>query len=143
MKHLIVKKAFVAASVLSVLGYVGSASAHSQSEALGQGAKKADTYLVICAAGTHHLSVQIKGSGPASLLISAQVTKGSVAKNVTDAVTGDAAFSPEMKVNGGSGEYGLMVDKTGAGVVTYALEVHCIDGSGGHPDTGINIIQNK
>lgn len=144
MKHLIVKKAFVAASVLSVLGYVGSASAHSQSGALGAGAKKVDTYQVSCAAGTHHLSVQIKGSGPvASPLLSVQAIKGTLAKNVTDAVTGDTAFSSGINVIGGAGAYGLMVDKTGAGVVTYALEVHCIDGSGGHPATDVIPIQNK
>ncbi|MFZ2311755.1 MAG: hypothetical protein WAV82_03980 [Methylobacter sp.] len=144
MKYLIVKKAFVAASVLSVLGYVGSASAHSQSGALGVGAKKTDYYQVICAAGTHHLSVQIKDLAPvASPLLSVQVIKGPLAKNGTDPVDGDTAFSPEMNVNGGVGAYQLLVDKTGAGAETYALEIHCEDSSGGHPDTVINIIQDK
>ena len=101
MKHLIVKKAFVAASVLSVLGYVGSASAHRSNGALGEGAKKTDYYQVSCAAGTHHLSVQIKDLAPvASPLVSVQVIKGTLVKNVTDPVNGDTAFSPEMQCHG-------------------------------------------
>ncbi|MFA6162354.1 MAG: hypothetical protein WC685_02880 [Methylobacter sp.] len=144
MKHLIVKKAFVAASVLSVLGYVGSASAHGQGGDLGAGAKKTDYYQVICGAGTHHLSVQVSDEAPvASPLVSVQVIKGPLAKNVTDPVDGDAAFGPEMNVNGGAGIYGLIVDKTGADPELYELEVHCLDSSGGHPDTVINISQNK
>ncbi len=77
MKHIIFKKAFVAASVLSVLGYVGSASAHTLTETLGQGAKSTDYFVVGCSGGTHHLAVQIKDLAPvASPLVSVQVNSG-------------------------------------------------------------------
>ena len=148
MKHLIVKKAFVAASVLSVLGYVGSASAHDQSGDLGTGAKRADYYKVSCfndgSGNADHLSIHIKDLPPvASPLVSVQVIKGILAKNVTDPVDGDTAFSPEMNVKGGNGAYDVIVDKTGAGVEIYALDYHCETSSGAHTGTSIVKIQDR
>jgi hypothetical protein len=144
MKHSIVKKAFVAASVLSVLGYVGSASAHEQLGALGAGAKKTDYYEVSCfndgTGDAGHLAVLITDLVPAaSPLVSVQVIKGQLAKNTTDPVDGDATSSPEMKVIGGNGAYKVIVDKTGADAENYSLDYHCETSTGDH--TGTSIVQ--
>ncbi len=136
MKHIIFKKAFVAASVISVLGYVGSASAHTLTETLGQGAKSTDYFVVGCSGGTHHLAVQIQDLGPvASPLVSVQVNSGTKVKNITDPVDGDAGSSPERKVVSGDTDYFLTVDKTGAGVESYLIDYHCENSSGGHTTT--------
>ena len=135
MKHIIFKKAFVAASVLSVLGYVGSASAHGLSETLGQGAKSTDYWVVGCSGGSHHLAVQIKNVSPAGPLVSVQVNNGIKVKNITDPVNGDAGFSPERSVTGGDTDYFLTVDKTGPGIVAYFIDYHCENNSGGHTTT--------
>ncbi|TAN69975.1 MAG: hypothetical protein EPN17_06635 [Methylobacter sp.] len=134
------KKNFITVSLLGVFVYTGSATAHDINGALGKAAGATDYYQVECfddgAGAADHLVVEIKDLAPvASPLISVQVTKGIIAKNSTDAVDGNATYSPTLTVNGGNGSYYLIVDKTAAKAETYNLQIHCETSAGLHTGT--------
>ncbi len=148
MKHIIFKKAFVAASALTILGYVGGASAHDISGALGKSPTATDYYQLSCYddgnGPADHLSIQVIDMAPvAKPLISVQVTKGILAGNTTDAVDGNATYSPALKMKGGDGDYAVTVDKTAAGLETYSLQYHCETSTGDHTGTGYAILANQ
>ncbi len=112
----------------------GNAAAHSADLSLGADAGATDYFGLICStdAGTEtdHLYVQIQSNTANGPLLSAQVHKGSVATNITDPVSGDANPSPASRTKGGNGLYHLLINKTGAGVVNYTINFHCLDATG-------------
>ena len=148
MKAIIIKKALLTASVLSLLGYVGSASAHDQAGALGAAAAATEYYKVTCyddgAGPTASLSLQVIDLAPvAAPLVSVQVLKGILVKNTTDAVDGNAAYSPALSLAGGNGAYSVIVDKTAIGAETYSLQYHCLTSAGAHTGSLIAPLQNQ
>ncbi len=148
MKQLQLKNAFLATSVLSVLGYAGSASAHDQSGTLGVAATATDYYQVSCYddgnGSAQKLAVQIKDAAPvAAPIVSIQVVKGRKASNSTDAVDGNAAYSPLLNITGGDGDYNVTVSKTAAGAETYTFQFHCVTSGGDHTGTDIAVLQNQ
>ncbi len=140
MNKSILGKNFVTVSLLGVLVYTASASAHNINGALGKAAGATDYYQVECfddgTGPADRLLVEIKDLAPvAAPLISVQVTKGAIAKNTTDIVDGNATYSPTLTVNGGNGSYYLIVDKTAAKAETYNLQVHCETSDDQHTGT--------
>lgn len=77
-------------------------------------------------------TVQVRDLSPvAAPLVSVQLRKGTAATNSTDEVDGDAAASPLVFVNGGSGRYDIYVDKTAAGEEAYEVLAQCWTGAAG------------
>ena len=77
-------------------------------------------------------TVQVRDLPPvAAPIVSVQLRKGMAATNSTDEVDGDAAASPLVFVNGGSGRYDIFVDKTAAGEEAYEVLAQCWTGSDG------------
>jgi hypothetical protein len=61
-------------------------------------------------------------------------------------VDGDTTSSPAVAVNGGSGAYDVLVDKTDAGAESYTMTFHCFtgpDGTGFHTGTSLTILQDQ
>lgn len=149
MQHLPAKSALMKASLLFALGHVASASADDLIQYLGSAAGATDYYTVTCSNDsqngvTHHLTVQIKDQPPkAAPWVSVQVVKGKAARNATDAVDGDAGYSPAVTIAGGGGNYLVTVDKSSAGTEYYALSYHCEDVNGKHTGTLIKNNQDK
>ncbi|MDO9103469.1 MAG: hypothetical protein Q7U57_00770 [Methylovulum sp.] len=138
MKQITMNKTLVA--MLAAIGYAGAAAAHDINGALGSAAGATDYYQVECfddgTGPAEHLIVKIKDSTPvAAPLVSVQVTKGSIARNTTDAVDGNTTYSPTLKVKGGNGMYYLTVDKTAANAENYNIQIHCETSAGQHTGT--------
>lgn len=148
MKTASLKNAFVTASFLVAVGHTGIASAHSQTGALASKARATDLYRVTCStdAGgeTYRLPIRVRDEAPVKKpLVSAQIRKGSLATNTTDAKDGNTAYSPRVYTNGGNGVYYVTVTKTGKGAERYTLEYHCQTETGGHTGTDITTLQNE
>ncbi len=77
------------------------------------------------------------------LMVNLQLVKGSSALNISDEISGDAAYSSYIALPGGPGEYIMMVNKTAAGVRDFDVEWHCLAGDGSHTDTDTTILQFK
>lgn len=142
------KSVFVVASFVVAVEHSGIASAHSQSGALGSMARATDQYQVTCSTdgggATRRLALRVRDNAPVRTpVVSAQVRKGALATNTTDAKDGNAAYSPRVYLNGGNGVYYVMVNKTRKGVEKYTLEYHCQTKSGGHTGTAIITLQNQ
>jgi hypothetical protein len=110
------------------------AGAHSYVFTLGDAAGATHYFGVICSTDggyeTDHLYLQIQSQTPGGPAVSAQVVKGAVATNTTDAVGGDATPSPGTRTRGGNGQYQVLINKAGAGAVSFAVTAHCLDASG-------------
>jgi len=110
------------------------AGAHSYVFTLGDAAGATHYFGVICSTDggyeTDHLYLQIQSQTPGGPAVCAQVVKGAVATNTTDAVGGDATPSPGTRTRGGNGQYQVLINKAGAGAVSFAVTAHCLDASG-------------
>lgn len=86
------------------------------------------------------LFVQIKDLSPPvpGLLISVQLYKGTQAINITDTISGDANHSEGVQLDGGSGVYWMMVNKTDVGLRTFEIIWHCMTSD--HTHTGTDIL---
>jgi hypothetical protein len=116
------------------LAAAAPAGAHSYVFTLGEAAGATHYFGVICSTDggyeTDHLYLQIQSQTPGAAAVSAQVVKGSLASNTTDAVGGDSTPSPATRTRGGNGLYGVLINKAGPGVVSFAVTAHCLDASG-------------
>jgi hypothetical protein len=128
----------------SLIAAPQSVSAHDANGSLGASRAAMDYYQVKCyddgngAGSTGRLEVKIKDLSPvAKPLISVQVIRDNIAKNTTDAVDANAAYSPLISFNGGDGFFYMTVDKTAAGVENYSVAYHCLSPSGEHVGTDI------
>jgi hypothetical protein len=123
----------LAAALLLGAGASG-AGAHSYVFNLGEAAGATHYFGVICSTDggyeSDHLFLQIRTHTVTPVLVSAQVVKGGVATNTTDAVSGDAQPSPASRTRGGNGLYQVLINKTGPGRVTFSVEAHCLDATG-------------
>jgi hypothetical protein len=148
MKNAMIKKMLLMSVSLLVIGFAQTVFAHEQGGILGNAANAVDYYQINCTDdGTgpaDHLVVAIMDAAPKKApLLSVQVTKGKLAQNTTDSIDGDAAFSPEVSLQGGNGAYYVTIDKTKAGPEVYTLDYHCITASNEHTGTDIFNLQNQ
>ncbi|MBK7951005.1 MAG: hypothetical protein IPK00_20150 [Deltaproteobacteria bacterium] len=117
--------------------FVASPSrAATRSGSLGAAASASVLIAVDCAdSGSGvpaSLTIQIANLAPISgALVSAQIRKGNLATNTTDALDDDGNASPAVFVNGGTGRYDVFVDKTAAGAEAFLLTAQCWTGAGG------------
>lgn len=137
-----------ASSLVLFAAYAAPAAAHTQSGSLGSSAAATDVYSITCSndgSGTPaRIRAQVRDQAPvAAPVVSVQVTKGSLGTNSSDATDGDAVYSPLVTVNGGSGAYTVLVNKTAAGSETYTLQYHCETSTGIHTGTSIVTRQNQ
>lgn len=124
------------------------ANAHDLIGSLGADASAIDQYQVHCyddgAGVTDHLYAAVKDSTPvAAPLVSIQIIRDNKATNSTDAVDGNATYSPTVKIKGNDGFFILTVDKTGAGAENYAVQYHCETLDNQHTGTDITQITNQ
>ena len=147
MKISSLKKAFLTASILIATGHTGIALAHSGGAIIDPGSNNAhatDLATVTCGAGTDHLSAQVKDmSGPVpGLLLSLHLYKGNQMKSTTDTVSGDANYSPLIRLNGGPGVYYMSATKTNAGGRLFDVIWHCMASDDAtHTDTDLSVVQ--
>ncbi|MBX3617083.1 hypothetical protein [Nitrosomonas sp.] len=150
MFHISLKKTLVCMVSTMMLGYAGLGSAHDA------GATMDPSGTVAAFTGYALVTCFDDGNGPADylvasvrdlsspedkLLVNLQIIKGNRAINTTDPVSGDADYSPEVKVHGGNGVYLLLVNKTKAGVRSFAVSYHCMTASNAHTGTDITVQQ--
>lgn len=136
------KKVFVSALSLGMLMHTGIASAAILNGSLGASSAATDFYRVTCATNTNgttdNLKVSLIDLAPvANPMISVQVIKARLAKNTTDAVDGNTAYSPAVAIQGGNGVYDVRVNKTAAGAELYQLNYTCLNSAG--KSTGVTI----
>ncbi|WP_284617843.1 hypothetical protein [Aquabacterium humicola] len=123
-----------AALAVSTAALTTAAGAHSFVFTLGDAAAATHYFGVICSGeggnDTDHLFLELRTTTSNAPAVSAQVIKGPVATNTTDPVGGDVAFSPATRTRGGNGLYQVLINKAGPGVVTFAVNAHCLDVTG-------------
>lgn len=119
---------------LPLCGTALPALAHSYVFTLGEAAGATHYFGVICSTDggyeTDHLYLQLQTQTASAPLVSAQVIKGSVATNITDTISGDANPSAVSRTRGGNGLYQVLINKAGAGAVTFTVNAHCLDATG-------------
>ena len=161
MKGTSLKKGFITALILAVIGYASHALAHTAAATLDPGGNNpnaTDVTQVTCFddgdGPTDHLYVQIQDNSPPvpGLFISAQAFKdngqGSAQmSNTTDTSPGDATASNPIMVGNGNGLYWLTVTKTNvAGPRNFTVTYHCQTADDVHtgtcgPGDGCGILQ--
>ena len=131
------------------LGYAGLSGAHDAGATMdpdGTTASFTGYALVTCiddVGVTDRLVASIKDTSPPQdkLFVSLQIIKGNRADSTTDPVSGDGNFSPEAKVQGGSGVYQILVNKTIAGARSFLVSYHCMTADNVHTATEITVRQ--
>ncbi|MDO9424641.1 MAG: hypothetical protein Q7T40_10705 [Methylobacter sp.] len=147
MKIASLKKAFITALISISAGHAGIALAHSGGGIIDPGSNNAsatDLAAVTCGPGTHHLSAQVKDiSGPVpGLLLSLHLYKGNQMTTSTDAISGDANYSPPISLNAGQGVYYMSLTKTNIGGRQFDVIWHCMAGDDAtHTETDISVVQ--
>lgn len=150
MKNASVKQALTVAAFCLSVANAGIALAHSGGgviDAAGTNASATDLAAVTCYddgnGAPHHLFGQVlDASKPVpGLLVSFQIYKGLQMITSTDAVSGDAFYSPGVSLNGGAGQYMISVSKTAAGARTFDVIWHCMTKDDIHTGTDINVYQ--
>ncbi len=141
-------KAFASTLLLGFCTYSPLSAAVTLNGGLGATAGATDFYHVTCSSNangaTTNLKVTVRDLAPVgSPLISVQLIKGVLAKNVTDAVDGDTVASPAAIVSGGNGVYDIRVNKTGAPAESYALNYNCLNSAGKVTGTATVTAQNQ
>ncbi|MGZ8214071.1 MAG: hypothetical protein ACXWTP_06190 [Methylosarcina sp.] len=147
MNKKLFKHLMSAASVAVFAGYGSFASAHTQTQSLGEDAGTTDIYQVTCSTGddtSGRLEITVLNTTASSPLLNVLVEKDGQSSSATDAVSGDSDYSPLASVTAGDGSYTVTLDKAGAGTLNYSMEFHCKTGSGLHTgdDTSIAILEN-
>jgi hypothetical protein len=147
MKFASLRKAFITASILIVASHMDLALAHEYTGiTIGAGTVDtgaSDLAVVTCAPGTDYFEAQVKDrADPApGLMVNLHIVKGAQMKTIADTVSGDTAYTPFIRIDGGAGEYYIAVTTTTAGIRVFDLNYHCKANDGSHPDTDISIIQ--
>jgi hypothetical protein len=157
MKKVTLNKSVLASAMLLAAGYMGSVEAHclaGQSiNATGTSAVQQDAFVLTCPTGTQSLvgRVSLGTTGTAGSSITYQIGKGGfapaiavdtgttanlacVTSGASEALSGGATPSvtpSTMVVNGGVGQYTLLVSKNTATASTYGIEFHCFSGLNG------------
>ncbi len=143
-------KAVTSVLFMAMLGFTSIGKAHDAGATMdpsGNVAAFTGYALVTCFddgnGPADHLTASVKDfSAPQeNLLVNLQIIKGNRAISTTDPVSGDANFSPEVKVHGGNGVYLLLVNKTKAGLRSFAVSYHCMTANNLHTGTDITVQQ--
>ena len=140
------KKLTMASTLSLIAGYASMASAHDVSnQTIGVAAGATDYFQVTCfndgQGNAARLNIQEHVDTAGGAILSLQVHKGSIARNTTDPVGGDAGYSPLVSVAGGNGVYNVFVDKKKVGARQYDISYHCI--TSGNVHTGTSIVQRQ
>ena len=149
MTHLLFQRAVATTFAMITLGFASVSGAHEAGATMdpnGTVASFTGYALVTCIDDigvTDRLVASIKDTSPPqdNLLVSLQIIKGSRAASTTDPVSGDGNFSPEARVQGGSGVYQILVNKTIAGARSFIVSYHCMTASNEHTATEITVKQ--
>jgi hypothetical protein len=146
MKFASLRKTFITASILVTAGHMDLTLAHSVSASIGAGSVNtgsSDLAVVTCAPGTDYFEAQIRdvASPVPGLLVNLHIVKGTQMKTIADTVSGDANYTPFIRVNGGPGIYYIAATTTTAGTRVFDLNYHCKANNGDHPDTDIAVLQ--
>jgi len=129
------------------VGYAGMSQAHKESGVMGEQADFLGYALVSCESPSSYFEAAIKdlSGAVAGLYVNLQIIKGSQADSTTDPVSGDNDFSSYARVDGGTGTYQLLVNKTAAGLRAFEVSFHCkVDNGlpgGEHTETRITVKQ--
>lgn len=149
MPHQLFQRTVATIFAMITLGYVSVSVAHDAGATMdpdGTTASFTGYALVTCiddVGVTDRLVASIKDTSPPqdNLLVSLQIIKGSRAASTTDPVSGDGNFSPEARVQGGSGVYQILVNKTIAGARSFIVSYHCMTADNVHTATEITVRQ--
>ncbi|PTQ77483.1 hypothetical protein C8R26_108131 [Nitrosomonas oligotropha] len=149
MPYLLFQRAVATTFAMITLGFASVSGAHEAGATMdpnGTVASFTGYALVTCiddVGVTDRLVASIKDTSPPqdNLLVSLQIIKGSRAASTTDPVSGDGNFSPEARVQGGSGVYQILVNKTIAGARSFIVSYHCMTADNVHTATEITVRQ--
>ena len=149
MPHQLFQRTVAMIFTVITLGYAGLSGAHDAGATMdpdGTTASFTGYALVTCiddVGVTDRLVASIKDTSPPQdkLFVSLQIIKGNRADSTTDPVSGDGNFSPEAKVQGGSGVYQILVNKTIAGARSFLVSYHCMTADNVHTATEITVRQ--
>ena len=149
MPHQLFQRTVAMIFTMITLGYAGVSGAHDAGATMdphGTTASFTGYALVTCiddVGVTDRLVASIKDTSPPQdkLFVSLQIIKGNRADSTTDPVSGDGNFSPEAKVQGGSGVYQILVNKTIAGARSFLVSYHCMTADNVHTATEITVRQ--
>ena len=149
MSHQLFQRTVAMIFTVITLGYAGLSGAHDAGATMdpdGTTASFTGYALVTCiddVGVTDRLVASIKDTSPPQdkLFVSLQIIKGNRADSTTDPVSGDGNFSPEAKVQGGSGVYQILVNKTIAGARSFLVSYHCMTADNVHTATEITVKQ--
>lgn len=138
MQSILLSKISRVVLFVGALGYACVSSAHEAGATMdpnGNVAGFTGFALVTCTSSgsipTDSLEVSITDTSPPqdNLLVNLQVihigNNFNHAINTTDLVSGDAEPSPTVRVEGGNGNYLLLVNKTAAGARSFIVSYHC------------------
>ncbi len=156
MKYLSMKKNILATLVACSVGYASVSSAHDAGATLSSisdvdGIIKSVVGLatVDCfddgSGAADNLIVSIRDNSPPvpGLMVNVQVVsnRGEKVNSITDTVSGDADFSPFIKLQDGKGPYSVIVNKTDVGDREFDLQYHCNTANDAHTGTQITVRQ--
>ncbi|MDD5579829.1 MAG: hypothetical protein PHY16_11185 [Methylobacter sp.] len=153
MNNKAIKIGLLTGLLLVAAGHAGTVSAHDIAASLGilKGAGATDLYTVTCSTDpteqsqqpTDHLFVQIQDQNAGGAILSVQVMKGAIAVNSTDNIGGDGIPAPAITLQGGEGDYLVLVDHTARFAETYFMSYHCQDANNQHTGTVLTTKQNQ
>jgi len=156
MKNTTIRKALVSAALMFAVAGQESVLAHNlpTGSQLATAIGATDLWEVVCfddGNGTpDHLAASIIGQSAATspalnLQIRAQTPKvaGQIVKSIRDPKNGDGAFSPEISVRGGDGQYWMQIDKVNAGVDKYNVSFHCQTAAPNNDHTGTSFYKRQ
>ncbi len=124
--------------------YSATAYAHDGGGILATRASATHYYQITCGAGSAYLYLEVKGKGKSTTpIISAQISKNTIAKSTTDPKNTDKLASQGMQINEGDGTYHVTFAKSKVGLAKYSFQYHCKSGGNEHTDTAIQNIELK
>ncbi len=124
--------------------------AHEESSPLGVGVTATDVHTISCFNDGNgipaFLLFELVAGAPANgPVVSAQilVPDKQIVMNVTDPVSGDLGGSGEVRIDGGTSPYRVIVNKAGAGKAFYTMIYHCETAGSIHTGTDQSYSQNQ
>jgi len=147
MQTKFLKQALIMAFTVFTACYAGIGSAHTAGATLGPERSFTGVALITCFddAGevADSLIARIRDDSPSvpGLLVNLQIFKNGKSISITDTVSGDASYSPFIKLQGGGGVYWIWVNKTDEGERRFVLDYHCNAANDSHVGTDIDVTQ--
>ncbi len=141
------KKSLLTVFIIFTFGYAGISCAHTAGAMLGPERSFTGVALVNCFddAGeiADSLIARIRDDSPPvpGLLVNLQIFKNGKSIVISDTVSGDADYSPFVKLQEGGGDYMISVNKTDEGARTFVIDYHCNAADDSHVGTDIDVTQ--